>query len=64
VLVALILFTCTGLLVYWLARTALLMRGSEESIEEALRHDLWFAHQILLWLRILFTPGSQFSAPN
>jgi hypothetical protein len=51
-----ILFVCTGLLVYWAARTALLLYGPPERSERTLESDLWNCRQILAGLRTLLLP--------
>ena len=56
-----IIFVCTGLLVYWVTRTALLLRGSEEEINGTLESDLWWGRRVLLGLRSLFVPPTQFA---
>ena len=56
-----IIFVCTGLLVYWVTRTALLLRGSEEEINGTLKSDLWWGRRVLLGLRSLFVPPTQFA---
>ena len=57
----LILFISTGLLVYWVARTWLLLRGAEEEIDETLEMDLWWGRRLLLSLRALLVPPNQFA---
>ena len=54
---ALILFSCSGLLVYWINRTGMLLHGSVEEIEEILEADLWWGRQLLLALRTMFFPS-------
>jgi hypothetical protein len=56
----LVIFVCTGLLVYWFARTVLLMYGSEEAITEALECDLWWGRRLLLGLLTSFVPPQNF----
>jgi hypothetical protein len=48
---AIIIFVCSGLLVYWVARTVLLLHGTNEAIEETLECDLWWGRRLLLGLR-------------
>jgi hypothetical protein len=55
-----IIFVCSGLLVYWVARTLLLLRGSEEQIDDALECDLWWSRRLSLGLRSGFVPPQQF----
>jgi hypothetical protein len=50
------IFFCTGLLVYWVARTLLLLHGSDEAIDNTLECDLWWGRRILLGLRGTFGP--------
>jgi hypothetical protein len=57
---ALTIFFCTGLLVYWVARTLLLLHGSDEAIDETLECDLWWGRRVLLGLRTMFVPPHQF----
>jgi len=56
---AFIIFVCSGLLVYWIARTFLLLNGSEEAIAETLESDLWWGRRLLLGLRTMFVPPTQ-----
>lgn len=55
----LIIFVCTGLWVYWLTRTFLLLKGSEEEIAQTLECDVWWGRRILLGLRAMFVPPQQ-----
>ena len=55
----LILFISTGLLVYWVARTWLLLRGAEEEIDETLETDLWWGRRLLLSLRALLVRSEE-----
>jgi hypothetical protein len=48
---ALIIFVCSGLFVYWVSRTVLLLRGSGEAIDETLECDLWWGRRLLLGRR-------------
>jgi hypothetical protein len=57
---ALIMFVCTGLLVYWVARTVLLLFGRQEEIEEILEFDLWYGRRLLVGLRSACLPPQQF----
>jgi hypothetical protein len=57
---AIILFVSTGLLVYWFARTVLLLQGPDEAVDEALEYDLWWGRRLLLSLRTMFVPPQQF----
>ena len=54
-------FICTGLLVYWISRTLLLLKGCEEEIDDTLESDLWRGRRLLLWLRTMFVPPTQLS---
>ena len=38
---ALIIFVCSGLLVYWSSRMLLLLNGAKGEIDETLESDLW-----------------------
>jgi len=58
---AVIIFVSTGALVYWLSRTMMLLRCSEDEITEALTGDLWRARRFLLALRSIFMPPNQSS---
>ncbi len=53
---SLILFVCTGLLVYWAARTAQLLYGPPDQTERTLESDLWSCRRILVGLRTLLLP--------
>jgi hypothetical protein len=55
----LILFVSTGLLVYWVARTVLLLHGPKKAIDETLDCDLWWGRRLLLGLRNMFLPPTQ-----
>jgi hypothetical protein len=55
-----IIFVCSGLLVYWVARTVLLLHGSDEAIDEMLECDLWWGRRLLLGLRSIVEPPQQF----
>jgi hypothetical protein len=57
---ALIIFVCTGLLVYWVARTVLLLFGHHEAIEKTLEYDVWRSRRLFLGLRSAFLPPQQF----
>ena len=52
----LIVFVCSGLLVYWAARTLLLLQGSSEAIDEALAYDQWWGRKLLPGLSTAFGP--------
>ena len=55
-----IIFFCSiPLLVYWIARTRLLLSGSEDEIEEVLHGDLWWGYRVLIAVRSLFSPSNQ-----
>jgi hypothetical protein len=56
----LVIFVCSGLLVYWIARMFLMIRCSQEEIEETLACDLWWGRRLLLCLRSGFEPPHQF----
>jgi hypothetical protein len=53
---ALIIFVCSGLQVYWIARTLVLLKGSERAIVEALECDLRRGRRLLSGLRRVFPP--------
>jgi hypothetical protein len=55
----LVIFVCTGLLVYWSFRTLLLLKGSQEEIDETLEGDLWWGRRLLLGLRAMFGGPTQ-----
>ncbi len=44
----LIIFICSGLLVYWMARVFLLLRASNEVINVTLECDVWRWRKLLL----------------
>jgi len=46
-----IIFVCSGLLVYWSARTMLLLNGTDEAINDTLAYDVWMVRKFLLSLR-------------
>ena len=54
-----ILFVSTGLLIYWVARSWLLLTAGEEEIDETLETDLWWGRRLLLSLRALLVPPNQ-----
>jgi hypothetical protein len=43
----LIIFICSWLLAYWVARVVLLLRGDGEAIESVLDCDLWRGRRLL-----------------
>jgi len=43
----LIIFVCSGLLVYWMARVYLLVHGSDAAIEATLESDWWWYRKLL-----------------
>ena len=53
---AIILFFCTGLLVYWTSRVFLLMRGPVEQANRLLEADLWWGKRCINTLRYMFAP--------
>ena len=57
---AIIIFVCTGLLVYWSTRTVLFLHGPDEAVDETLAYDLWWGRKVLLGLRMIFVPPQQF----
>ena len=48
---ALIIFVCSGLLVYWFSRMLLLLNGSKEEIDETLESDLWWGRRVVIGFR-------------
>jgi hypothetical protein len=54
------IFVCSGLLVYWVTRTMQLLQGPEEAIDEALDYDLWRGRRFLMSLRAMLVPPQQF----
>jgi hypothetical protein len=46
----------TGLLVYWFSRTLLLLKGSQEEIDETLACEVWWG---LVVLRTIFGEPTQ-----
>jgi hypothetical protein len=54
-----VIFFCSGLFVYWIARTALLIFASREAIEESLACDLWWGRRVLDVLRSAMSPPQQ-----
>ena len=57
---SLVIFVCSGLLVYWVARTLQLLQGVEGPIDEVLESDVWLGRRLLLSLRAMFVPPQQF----
>ena len=53
------IFVCTGLLVYWFARTWMLLRANDEVIEETLDNDIWWGRRLILSLRSAIEPPQQ-----
>jgi hypothetical protein len=51
------MFVSTGMLVYWVRRTQMLLHGSEDEITETLENDLWWTRRLLLGLRAMFFPS-------
>jgi hypothetical protein len=56
---ALIIFLSSGLLVYWIARTLLLLYASDEAVDDALECDLWWGRRLWLGLRAAVEPPQQ-----
>lgn len=56
-----VIFVSTGLLVYWFSRTLLLLKGSQQEIDETLECDLWWGRRFLLGLRTMFGEPTQFA---
>ena len=54
------IFVCSGILVYWVARMALLFDGSDDVIAATLERDLWWGRRLLLGLRSTIEPPQQF----
>ena len=54
------IFICSGLLVYWVARTVLLLHGTDEVIDKTLECDLWWGRTVLLFVRSGVSPSQQF----
>jgi hypothetical protein len=60
-MLAVIIFVCSGLLVYWVSRTMLLLHGSDEAIDDTLEEcDLWKGRRLMLGLQTMFVPPQQF----
>jgi hypothetical protein len=53
-----IIFFSAGLMVYWCSRTLMLLRESDEELNEVLEDDLWWGRRVLSMLRLLFFPSS------
>ena len=45
--IGLLIFVCSGLLVYWVSRTFLLLNGSKEEIDDTLESDLLWSRRML-----------------
>ena len=56
---AIVMFVCSGLLVYWISRTRLLLNGSKPEINEALNHDFWRGRRFLIALRGMLGASTQ-----
>ena len=54
-----VIFVCSGLLIYWMFRVRMLLRGSQDEIETILTNDLWTARRLILSLRALFQEPMQ-----
>jgi hypothetical protein len=54
-----VIFSCSGLLVYWAFRALLLLKGSEEEIHETLEADVWWVRSLLLAIRTTFGGPTQ-----
>jgi hypothetical protein len=52
----LVIFVCSGLFVYWMARVWLLLKGSADQIDKALELDLWWLRRIVAALREIIQP--------
>ena len=59
---AIILFSCTGLLVYWTSRVCILMRGPAERVNRLLEADLLWGKAFIGTLRGMFAPISMSGA--
>jgi hypothetical protein len=59
---AIILFFCTGLLVYWTSRVFFLMRGPAERVNRLLEADLLWGKRFINTLRGMFGPISMSGA--
>lgn len=55
----LIIFVCSGLLVYWFSRSLLLLNRSKPEIEATLDYDLWWGRRVLSEIRTMFVPPTQ-----
>ena len=55
-----IIFASSGLFVYWFSRTIIVLHGSDTKIDEILAHDLWLCRKIVLLVRSIFQPPTQF----
>ena len=56
-MIAITLFLCTGLLVYWTNRVFLLMRGPVERVNRLLDADLSWGRRFINMLRGMFDPA-------
>jgi hypothetical protein len=56
----LVIFVCSGLLVYWMTRVFLLLRASDQTIDRTLEDDSWRWRRIMAELRTLFLPPQNF----
>ncbi len=55
---AIIVFFSVGLLVYWIDRTILILRGSKERISAVLGRDARTLDDVILALRATFYPST------
>ena len=58
---SIVIFVSTGLLIYWVTRTLLLLNAPEDQIAEVLDGDLWWGRRLLMALRALFFFPNQFA---
>jgi hypothetical protein len=55
----LVIFLSMGLLIYWVSRTLLLLKGPPHQIDSTLNSDLWWGRRLLLGLRAIFSSPTQ-----
>jgi hypothetical protein len=55
----LIIFICSGLLVYWISWTVVILHGSDDAIDERLDCDLWWGRKLLAGFRSAMEPPQQ-----
>jgi hypothetical protein len=58
---ALVVFISTGLLIYWLSRSMLMLQATEDQVEEVLERDFWWGYRLWLALRSMFSIPNQFA---